>query len=139
MASPPGELYSYLISNLADVVWAGGGGTLVEPSYRYKFGAQLILKSGWAEQHWQPVDFPPELAGQVKLHYETMIDGRRYYVPQSIEMPEIGSVVAGGDTREEAIKNVIEAAEQVQGYDIKFDSSALQEAAKQMDELKDAA
>jgi hypothetical protein len=139
MASPPGELYQYLVENLAEIIWNGSKGNLVEPIYRNKYGAQLVLKSGWAEQHWQPVEFPPEIADQVKLHYETVIDGRHYYVPQQIEMPEIGSVVAGGHTREEAMANVIAAAEQIKGYDIKFDASSLDEASKQMDELKDAA
>lgn len=139
MASPPGELYCYLIENLSEVIWAGANGKLIEPEWKYPFGAELILKSAWAQTNWQPIDHPPDLEGQVRLHYETRIDGKRYYVPQQIEMPEIGAVVAGGKTRDEAIKNVIKAAEQVRGYDIKFDASSLEEAAKQMDELKSAA
>lgn len=139
MASPPGELYQYLITNLAEVIWHGAAGEMVEPKYRYKFGAELILKSPWAEQHWQPVDFPAEIREHVKLHYLSVIDGRSYFVPQAIEMPEIGAVVAGGDTREAAIKAVIKIAEQVTGYGISFDASALEAAAEQMDELADAA
>lgn len=133
MASPPGELYCYLIDNLAEILWFGSKGDIVEPVWKAKFGAELILKSGWAEQHWQPVDYPRELSDNVRLHYHAMIGGRSYYVPQQIEMPEIGGVVAGGDSREEAIKNVVEIAEQIEGYDIKWDASALEEAARQMD------
>lgn len=139
MASPPGELYTFLIDNLAEVIWHGARGELVEPKYRYKFGAELILKSAWAEAHWQPIDYPGSISENVKLHYATHINDRAYYVPQQIEMPEIGAVVAGGDTREQAIKNVIAIAERIEGYDIKFDPAALDEAAKGMDELKDAA
>ena len=44
-------------------------------------------------------------------------------------MPEIGSVVAGGSTKREAIEAVTNIAEQVKGYDVKFNAQALEDAA----------
>lgn len=139
MASPPGELYQYLIDNLAEVIWAGASGKLVEPVWKHAWGAQLVLTSDWAEHGWQPIDFPEELTPQVKLHYLTVIDGRHYYVPQAVTMPEIGSVVAGGETKEAAIAAVTKIAEQVEGYDVKFNVAALEEAAQGMDKMRKAA
>lgn len=139
MASPPGELYQYMISNLADVLWHGGMGDLVEPEFVDKWGAQLILRSSWAEKEWQPVDFPASIKDQVKLHYHTRIVGRNYYIPQAVEMPEIGAIVATGSTPDEAIRNVSKAAEKVEGYGIKFDTAALDKARADMERLKDAA
>lgn len=139
MASPPGELYQYLIENLAAVIWAGAAGELVEPVWKYEWGAQLILTSDWAEHGWQPIDFPEEIGPQVKMHYLTVIDGRHYYVPQAVTMPEIGAVVAGGNTKQEAIKAVTKIAEQVVGYDVKFNVAALEEAAAGMDKIGRAA
>lgn len=139
MASPPGELYQYLIENLAEVIWAGAGGDLVDPIWKHPWGAQLILTSDWAEHGWQPIDFPEELGPQVKLHYLTVIDGRHYYVPQAVTMPEIGAVVAGGPSKAAAIEAVTKVAEQVVGYDVKFNVAALEEAAAGMDKLRRAA
>lgn len=139
MASPPGELYLHLIENLADVIWAGSAGEMVQPKWRHPWGAQIVLKSPWAEQNWQPVDFPQELREHVKLHYLTMVGDRHYFVPQHVEMPEIGSVVAGGDTKEAAIKAVTEIAKQIEGYDIDYKVEALEQAAADMDGIKAAA
>lgn len=139
MASPPGELYQYLIDNLADVIWHGAAGEVVEPQWRYKWGAQLVLRSEWAAHNWQPVEFPDGIASHVKLHFGCMIEAKHYVIPQPIEQPEIGSVVAGGDTKEEAIKAVTKLAEQVSGIDIKYNVAALEEAAAGMAKLRKAA
>ena len=139
MASPPGELYQYLIENLPEVIWGGAAGAMVEPVWRHPWGAQLILVSDWAEHGWQPIDFPPEIEAQVKLHYLTVIGGRHYYVPQAVPMPEIGGVVAGGATKEAAIKACAAVAEQVEGYGVKFNVVALEEAAAGMDKMRKAA
>jgi hypothetical protein len=138
MASPPGELYLYLITNLAEVIWGGANGDLVDPKWRYEWGAQLVLHSDWAEHGWQPIRFDPALREHVKLHYLTVIDGQHYYVPQDVKFPEIGSVVAGGHTKAEAIGNVNKIAEQVEGYDVSFNIQALEDAAADMEKLKAA-
>lgn len=138
MASPPGELYSFLIANLHEIIWEGAAGNIVEPVWRNSYGAQLILRSSWAEAGWQPLEYPPALAPNVKLHYATQLGERMYYVPQNIPMPEIGAVVAGGESIREAIANCVAIAEQVKGYDVKFDSSALDKAAAGMRKLQAA-
>jgi hypothetical protein len=97
------------------------------------------MRSAWAEQNWQAVDFPVSIRDNVKLHFLTQIEGRYYYIPQSIEMPEIGAVVATGDSPEQAIKNCIKVAEKVEGYCIKFDFAALEQAKDDMAELQKAA
>src|SRR6185437_147542 len=102
MASPPGELYSYMIENLADVIWQGSIGDVIEPKFNGSWGAQLVMRSSWAENNWQPVEFPASVKDNVKLHYWTVIEGKNYYVPQAIEMAEIGSVVASGSSADDA-------------------------------------
>lgn len=139
MASPPGELYCYMIENLADVLYEGADGVMVEPKFKDAWGAELVLKSDWAHENWQPIDYPKSLRDQVKLHYHTRIDGRDYFIPQAIGMSELGGVVACGSTADEAIKNVTKAAEKIEGYDIKFNYEALDDAANDMRKLKNAA
>jgi len=139
MASPPGELYQHMIANLADILWHGADGVLVEPEFIDSWGAQLVMRSSWAEKEWQPVDFPASIRDQVKLHYLTRIGGRHYVVPQAIEMPEIGAVVATGSSPEDAIKAVTKIAEKIEGYGITFKFEALESAKADMEKLKDAA
>jgi hypothetical protein len=135
MASPPGELYQYMMENLADIIWHGAVGELVEPVFRDTWGAQLVMRSSWAEQNWQPIDFPPGVRENVKLHYVTRIQGRHYVIPQQIEMAEIGSVIATGDSPEAAIKNVTKIAEKIEGYGITFKFEALEQAKTEMEKL----
>lgn len=135
MASPPGELYQYMMLNLADILWHGAMGDLVEPEFREEWGAQLVMRSSWAEQNWQPIDFPASVRDNVKMHYLTRILGRNYFIPQSIEMAEIGAVVATGDSPEAAIKNVSRIADKIEGYGIKFNMEALEQAKGEMEKL----
>lgn len=140
MASPPGELYQVMIQNLAEIMWHGAMGEMVEPEFAGEWGAQLVMKSGWAEQNWQPIDYPKSVSDHVKLHYKTVIDGRSYYIPQpGVEMPEIGSVVAFGDSPDDAIKAVTKIAEKVSGYDVKMNYDAIEQAKGEMEKLKYAA
>lgn len=139
MASPPGELYQYMITNLADILWHGAMGELVEPEFREQWGAQLVMRSSWAEHNWMAVDFPPSIRENVKISYLTRINSRYYFIPQPVQMAEFGSVVATGSTPDEAIKNVKKVAEKIEGYGIKFNYQALDEAREDMDKLKDAA
>jgi hypothetical protein len=116
----------------------GAAGAVIEPKFKHAWGAQLILTSDWANHGWQPIEFPKELEDNVKLHYLTIIGGKQYYVPQSVTFPEIGGIVAGGASKQEAINAVAEIAEHVQGYDVKYNIHALEEAADGMDQLRAA-
>lgn len=139
MASPPGELYQLMIENLAEVIWHGAAGELVEPKFADRWGAQIVMRSSWAEGNWQAIDFSPSIRDHVKIHYLTRISGRYYYVPQQIEMAEVGAVVATGSSPDDAIRQVTKIAEKVEGYGIKFNFDALQQAKADMEKLKDAA
>jgi hypothetical protein len=139
MASPPGELYQMMITNLADVLWHGAMGDLVEPEFSDTWGAQIVMRSSWTEKEWAAVDFPASIADNVKLSYLTRIQGRNYFIPQPVEMAEFGSVVATGSSPDDAIKNVTKIAEKVEAYGLKFNFEALEDAKADMEKLKDAA
>lgn len=139
MASPPGELYQVMITNLADVLWHGSVGELVEPEFENSWGAQVIMRSSWAEHNWTAIDFPASIRDNVKISYHTRIQGRSYFIPQPVEMAEFGSVVATGSSADDAIRNVTKIAEKIEAYGLKFNFEALQAAKADMEKLKDAA
>jgi hypothetical protein len=135
--SPPSELMWEMVSNWADIMWEGALGTVVEPVFTAKWGAELLLISDWGDRNWQPLEFPKSIRRNVKLRYLTIIDGKYYQVPQASAHPEIGAVVATGDTMEAAIKNVTEIAEKVKGFYVDVHPEALNEATEQFDKLKE--
>lgn len=131
--SPPSELYQIMITNLADVIWEGSEGIVVEPEFAKPYGAQILLLSDWADRNWQQVEFPASIRENVKLRNMTMIDGDYYVIPQWSGMPEIGAVVAMGDSEGEAIAECKRLAEMVEGYSIEKPIEALDEAKKDLD------
>lgn len=135
MPSPPGELYQSMILNLADIFWHGAEGVLVDPKFANQWGAHIVLCSEWADKNWQAVDFPVSVEDSVRLHFSCVIDGKRYVAPQWTGCAEIGAVVATGSTPEAAIKECCRIADLVEGYYLHADTSALDCAQEEFDEV----
>lgn len=135
VASPAGEVYCELFGNLSDIIWHGSEGVLVEPELVAKYGAQIILNSEWAEEHWMPVQFPEEVRPWLKLYNHARIEGVDYFVPQIAKMKQIGSVVAIGDDPEEVCELCKERAEAVEGFDLERECDALDLAQEDVEKL----
>lgn len=133
---PPSELWQELYTNLAEILWEGAGGNLVDPVPAGKWGVEIILKSQWAEKNWQPVVYPDRFAQQIKLFNSVLVAGVRYVVPQDEDMTEIGAVVGWGDTLEAAMEHAKAAGEAIEGYGIKFNMGPIEAANEQIAELQ---
>lgn len=126
-ASPAGETFIHAANNLPEILWHGAAGELVHMESEFKYAAQIIMCSEWAEEHCQQVTFPEEIRPFVKLYNHCMIDGSDYVVPQIAKMKQIGSVIGLGNTPEEACDAAKEYAEQIKGYDIESEADSLDE------------
>lgn len=123
--SPPSELQSRLVGNLGSVIWDVAHGRVPTPEYRYRFGAQIVLKSTTFAEHPIPLEIDqPDL---VAIHGHCIVDGQDYAVSVS-EIEELGGAIGMGDTLEEAIREAYEVAEGVVGDGVKYDSGVLQKA-----------
>lgn len=122
--SPPNELYQEMMTNMSEIMWYGAEGVLIEPEFCCEYGIEVMIHSDWANDHWQALHFPPQIRQWIKLRNLTKIDGTYYIVPNEQGLPEIGAVVAIGNSFEECIKKVKKYAEQIEGYriDIKVGS-----------------
>jgi hypothetical protein len=132
MGSPPGELYPAMIGNWADIIWEGAGGVLIEPEFKAKWGAEILLDSDWADSNWQQVNFPKSVRENVKLRNLTVIDGEYYVIPQWTGCPQIGAVVATGESADEAIAECRRIGELVTGYSIDKPHAALDKAREEL-------
>lgn len=113
VGSPPGELMSEIYENYAEVVWQVAGGELPLPIPKKKYGAQAILSSDWyKDDHEMYIEFPEKYRDNIKLSNFYVRDNKTYIVPNETEQ-YFGSVVAVGDTIEEAIEKVKEICEAV--------------------------
>jgi predicted RNase H-like HicB family nuclease len=126
LGSPPNELYQEMIANLGEIVYHGSRGVLVEPEFKAKFGVECMMASDYvAEKNWLPIEFPAKLRKWIKLKNATRIDGKYWIIPQPMEFPEIGAIVAIGDSLEEAIEKLKEYAEEIKGVRLSVSTEAL--------------
>lgn len=127
--NPPSQLATHMYTNIAEILWHGAAGELVDPVPRGAWGAQVQLLTGLAKDQWQIVDFPAKLREHVRLSYPIQLDGRYSITPEGVAMTVVGAIVATGDTLDEAVDAVKAIAEQVKGYSLEiavecFDSAA---------------
>jgi hypothetical protein len=134
--SPPNELYQEQYSNMAECMWYGANGIVINPEPVAMFGAEIMLHSSWADQNWQKVTFPEEIRDFVKLRNAYRNEDGYYCIPQDCGLPEIGAVIGLGDTLEEAFDHALQNAEQVEGYYLESKSSAIDQVREQVDKMK---
>jgi len=130
--SPPSELYQEVYSNWGDIIWAGAHGEITTPEVAGKFGVEVLIHSQWADLNWQALYFPPELRPNVKLRNLCQVEDIWYVAPQTVGLPEIGAVVAVGDSLLGAIKKVKEVCEQISGYMVDLPVKTLMDALEQV-------
>jgi hypothetical protein len=135
--SPPNELYQEQYSNLAECVWYGANGIVIEPEAKKKFGAEIMLHSSWADKGWQPISFPEEIRDFVKLRNACKINDVYYAIPQACGLPECGAVIGLGDTMKEALDHAVENAEQVTGYYMEAKMGAIENIKEEINKLEE--
>lgn len=131
--SPPSESMQEIITNWGDIMWYGAEGIVATPESAAKYCAQAVVYSEFADEAWQPVDFPEEIRDRVKLFFHCQVKGKDYVIPQHAKFSEIGWVVGLGDTVKEAIKDCQDVASQVSGYKIEVRTEGLEKAVEEIE------
>lgn len=122
----------YNILNLAEVMWEGADGNLVEPNYRDEYVVELMIECPVVESRGAIFDYPDSVGRFVFLSDVCVSRGKRTVLPADIS--NVGSVVAGGDSLEEAIKLVKKRASMIQDSadDIVLHTESLDKAVEQI-------
>ena len=108
---------------------------MVEPEQEFKFGAQAIFKVDRDE--WGVFEIPEELDRWVKISFSCKVDGKICVPPDQYGVGEIGWVVGGGDTIEQAVLNLRDHIEEMpDGCTVQF--HAIADLLKQIDEAEEA-
>lgn len=112
---PPGDLQMEIYSNFPQAVWEMANGMVPELKPVAKFGAQVIIKSDWAQTESQAIYFPSKYKDRVKIKNLMYKDGVPHFIPVGVEMAEIGSCIGLGDTMKDAMEDANKIAETVKG------------------------
>jgi hypothetical protein len=125
--SPPGELMCELYENWAEATYDIACGNLPVLKPKSKYGAVVILRSGWYDDHELHITIPKEIRQYVKLKNHTIRDGEFYCIPNN-NGSFFGAVVSWADTLDKAIKDVLRYAEQVEADEYCFNENMFDEA-----------
>jgi hypothetical protein len=134
---PPNELFQVMVSNWAEIIWEGAGGTVVEPEFNGKFGAELLLRSSWASRNWQPVEIPERFKTNVKLHNAATLGGKFYTVPQGFDVAYVGGVACVSNTLQDAVDLTKYVASKVHGYYLEVFDESLDSAIEEYEKVDD--
>jgi len=136
-ASPPSELSCELYENFGEAIWILAHGGMPKLKPRAKYGAEIILKSGWHEKHWLHVEFPDKVSRWIKLKNVTRIDGKYHCIPNG-NGGIFGAAIAIGDDPATCLKRVMKIAELVKAEELNYLEDApakCKEAISQGEEL----
>lgn len=106
MAGQTQEHLLETMTNLAEVIWAGANGELVEPEFSHKFAAEATLHYTPGTDDWMVMRVPDELRKWVKPYHCCEVDGAWHFPPHMSD--EVGVVLGLGNTVEEAIDSLKE-------------------------------
>ena len=130
LPQPPSALYGEMFSNLGDIIWSIAEGEILDIKPVAKYGIYVTLYSDWYDDGHQSIMFPDKYRDNVKLNYPVKIDGK-YYCLNINNFPEVGAIVAVGDSYEECKKKIEEVCKEVKGYGVSMKTEKIDEAIKE--------
>ena len=134
--SPPNELYQEMFMNFSQIVWEGAHGRCIDPIPSGKWGVEVLIHCSWAEKNWLPIQFPEKYYDNLKFRDVMVLDGQHYIIPQYVGLPEVGAIVATGETLDQALGKVEEIADSIRGYYVDVPLNAIDKAKEEIEKLK---
>jgi hypothetical protein len=134
--SPPFELQLNMLTNLAEIMWEGAGGKMVEPKFAGKYGAQFIIESKWSINNPLLVEFPKEYRDRIKFRYATMFGKELWIMPQKSDTPGFASIVTTGDSLDACFEEAQEIAGQIRGIGIECQIGSMDGLKKNLEQFK---
>jgi hypothetical protein len=133
--SPPSQLQTALITNLAEVIYHGAHGEMVEPENDDPIGAQALITSDREKEEWLPFPMPEELRPWIKAAFSCEVEGIFTIAPNPLEN-WAGWLVATGPSIEDTIQTLKERKEMLpDGFDC--DLTSLCDLLRELEDAKD--
>ena len=126
-------------TNLADVIWHGANGELIEPEYAAEFVACATLHcSDHVRNQWFCLNIPEEVRRWVKLYHYCVCDGLYHFIPSvPLECDEAGVVIGMGDSIESAIDALKEHFEMLSGEPLECDMTGFVDLIEQVNSAEE--
>lgn len=137
MPYPPTFLKLGMWKNIAECMYEGAKGNLVEPEWNGKFGCEIKMFSDYAKENDYKLIVPDEIKEFVKQPYiyKSKTTGSIIIVPQKVQSSDAGSVISWADTLQGAFDLCKKRALMIKGHGLKIDFNCLDEAIKQLESI----
>lgn len=134
LGSPPNEVYQEMYGNLGEIVWGLAHGEVVDPVPTKPYGMEAIIHSDGMLPTHQTIYFPPEIRKNIKLRNAIKIDGV-YSTLNLHSLPEVGAVIAIGNSLEDCKNQIIKMAPMIEGQGMEVKVAALDEAIEEFNKM----
>lgn len=140
----PGQTGEHQIEtclNLADVIWEGSHGKLIEPEFGWKFAAEATLHYEASTEdtsiscEWKTLKIPEDVRRWVKLYHYCMIDNMYHFLPSKKD--EVGVVIGVGDTIEESIEHLKENLDQLKELPVHANTAGFADLLESIEKAKE--
>lgn len=101
MPGQTGEQLLETCSNLADVIWKGANGELIDPTWHAPYAAEATVHYTEKDDGWKTIHVPEEIEQWFKPGHYCVVDGMLQFPPGKND--EIGVIMGIGETIEESI------------------------------------
>ena len=134
--SPPTSTMLEVYSNLAEIMYEGADGTLIQPEFNAKFGAEIIGFNDFLREGFVQLFFDEDDAEWIKQPNVCMIGDNTYCIPQKYaDMNMVANVVAIGDDIDSVISELKERVSSIQGNGFNVDPNVLDETIEELKKL----
>ena len=120
MPGMSGEQFMMMCDNIAEVIWKGANGIMVEPEFNAKvIAAATIYHTDYIDdKHWMVLDIPEKLRPYTKLWHYCFHNGKFHWPPK--DNNELGLVLGAGNSIKEAIEHLKKNIELLKDEPVQF-------------------
>lgn len=134
MPGQSGEQLLETCTNLADIIWYGSNGVMVEPDFKYKFSAAATMHYT-AGGEWMVLKVPEKVKKWIKLYHYCKRDDIYHFPPN--DSGELGVVLGMSNTIEGAIEKLKEHLEEMKGEPIECKLEGFVELLKDIEDAEE--
>jgi hypothetical protein len=134
--SPAGEEELEMYENIAEIMYRGAMGELVQPEMAARFCGEAIIAYCGDKDGWKSIEVPEEARRWVKL-YACGFEDDAFHFPPAQDPEAIGCVVGLGDTPEEVLDRLKEIREMMKDAPVDIKIEPIADLFKEVEEAKE--
>lgn len=136
LPDPPYEAHLAMVDNIAEIMYYGAQGIMVQPKYNSSYCAIVIMMSDFAEDNIMPIKVPKEVRPYTYIMGLMERDNEWYSITNKHWGGGFGAVIGIGKSKDEAVKHCLKNCENIQGDSLLINIDALTKADEEIKKMR---